>query len=226
MKWILRCSLLLLFSRASAQLPVLDSTAEGLKSTPVIRSIHTYDVKSQRLLLELGFTFFNAARENQIGLDSALMHASRYQGLPRMLVVGEAFPETQSADWFEARNPAKGLQLLKAADGPGRVPLLVLLGAYYAFEYNGFDRYRDSIYYFLKEAMVESQRMHEDAWGLQARCLLMKMYAEAGEEPASDSCFNALLKACQQAKDKPMEAKAWKWRGVYTAFSPGTSMRV
>jgi two-component sensor histidine kinase len=223
MKWIIRCSLLLLFSRASAQLPILDSTAEGLKSTPVLRSIHTYDKRSQRLLLELGFTFFNAARENQIGLDSALMHASRYQGLPRMLVVGEAFPETLSADWFEARNPAKGMQLLKAAEGPGRIPLLVLLGAYYVFEYNGFDRYRDSVLYFLNEAIIESQRMHGEAWAMQAQCLMMKMYAEAGASKSADSCFDLLVRSCQQAKDKPMEAKAWKWRGVYTAFSPQTT---
>ena len=210
-----------------AQLPILDSTAEGLKSAPVVHSIHTYDIRSQKLMLELGSTFFNAARENQVGLDSSLIHASRYQGLPRMLVVGEAFPQSlpqNETDWFEARNPAQGQRLLNAAGGKDRLPLLVLLGAYYAFEYNGYDRYRDSIRYFLNEALTESQGLHEDGWHRQAQCILVKMYAEAGEQSSADSCFNVLLRSCLQAKDRPLEAKAWKWRGVYTMFSPQTIM--
>ena len=188
-----------------------------------------YKISWQRLLLRLSTGFCTAAEENQVDLDSNLIYCARSFGLSRMPVIAEGIDVRDlngQLQWIDQRTPEVGLQQLSGSSGRKHLELLVLLGAYYAFEPDNYRLYKDRALYFLDQAITESKTQHEPQLGLQARLLIGKMYDYGYDFQHSDPIFDDLIKDCQAAGDKVMEAKAWNYRGLYTGYSTSTIARM
>ncbi|WP_426667428.1 sensor histidine kinase [Mucilaginibacter sp. McL0603] len=185
-----------------------------------------YKTSWQRLLLQLSSAFNTAAKENQVDLDSSLIYCAHSLGLSRLPVIAEGIdaPELSGQlKWIDKRDPKSGLRLLSAATGKEHLELLVLLGAYYAFEPDEYHRHKDSVLYFLNKAIRESKTQHEQQLGRQARLLIGKMYVDGYDFQHGDPIFDQLAKDCQAAGDHITEAKVWFYRGLYTGFTPVTA---
>ncbi|WP_426667442.1 sensor histidine kinase [Mucilaginibacter sp. McL0603] len=189
-----------------------------------------YKTSWQRLLLQLSPAFYTAAKENQVDLDSSLIYCAHSLGLSRLPVIAEGIdaPDLDGQlRWIDKRDPKSGLRLLSATKGKKHLELLVLLGAYYAFEPDSYHRYKDSVLYYLNRAISESKTQHEQQLGRQARLLIGKMYVDGYDFQHGDPIFDQLTKDCQAAGDHITEAKVWFYRGLYTGFTlPTTPKRI
>ena len=173
----------------------------------------------QRLNLQLSSTYIVVANEGQIDHDTCLYLASRSLGLSRYPVLAEGIddPAIQSqAKWIVNHQPDEGFKLLTKAKGRERLQWLILLGAYYAFEPGNYDKYRDSVEYLLNSAIKESNTGNEHRLGRIAQCLLGKIYAQVND-PKGDIIFNRLIDECRKAGDRELTARAYAYRGMYTA---------
>lgn len=180
----------------------------------------------QRLNLQLSSTFLVVAKEGQVEHDTCLYIASRSLGLSRFAVLREGMDDpdlNKEASWIDRNDPAAAIRRL-ATTGRKRLRLLVLLGAYYAFEPHSYYRYQDSVTYFLTKALQESKLLNEGATGRIALCLLGKSYVQAGD-PKGDSIYNVLIGQSRKAGDTEMEARAFAWRGMYTVPTQATFQR-
>jgi two-component sensor histidine kinase len=199
---------------------------EADAQTGAFKKPSEYKTSWQRLLLQLSTAFFTAAKENQVDLDSSLIYCAHSLGLSRLPVIAEGInaPDlTGQLKWIDKRDPKNGMRMLSAASGKKHLELLVLLGAYYAFEPNSYHRYKDSVLYFLNRAISESITQHEQQLGRQARLLIGKMYIDGYDFQHGDPIFDQLIKDCQSAGDHLTEAKVWFYRGLYTGFTPVTA---
>lgn len=181
----------------------------------------------QRLYLLLSSTFIVVAREGQVEHDTCLYIASQSLGLSRFSVLAEGIYNdelNEHAKWIDRRDPATGVRLLSEATGRKRVQLLILLGAYYAYEPNSYQKYKDSVEYFVRTAVRESKTIKEDKLGRQALCILGKIYAQAGDSKG-DALFTELIQECKKAGDKEAEARAIAFRGIFAAPTPATFMQ-
>jgi len=209
-----------------AQLPAADSIAFDLKGIPTIRPLHTYNEGEQRLLLELAFTYFTVVKQNEVNLDSSLLYCARSLGVSRMLVVGEAFPvgiPDRDKTWFDDTSPSVGIKMLRTAKGRDRLPLLLLLGAYYCFNPQATDRCRDSALNYLTQAWTETISDGESPCRRQSLCMMVKLFAQGGDLEKADSCSKVLVRFCEESGDRQTEVMCWMWRGLYTVFSPKTT---
>jgi len=182
----------------------------------------------QRLLLQLSFSYFTVVKESQVNLDSSLIYTSRSLGLSRLPVIAEGFDAISrypNSDWVDRRDPGTALRVLSGLHGDQHLQLLVLLGAYYAFQPKNQSGTRDSALLFLLKAREESTILHEPKWGRQARCLLGKVWIEGNDLKQGAACFNELTDECQAAGDGEIEAKAWTCRGLYTPFNSGATTK-
>ena len=168
------------------------SSVQGL-TQPLLKSGlagYTYHPPSedkeswQRLNLWLSSTYLLVVSEGQADQDVCLLKASRSLGLSRLSILAEGIddPElTGQARWVDQQKPAEGIRALSLSKGKQRVELLVLLGAYYAFQPNNYRLYKDSVEYFLSQAIKEAKSLNEEGLERQAKCLLTKMYFQANE---------------------------------------------
>jgi two-component sensor histidine kinase len=182
----------------------------------------------RRLNLWLSSTYLLVVREGQADQDVCLINASRSLGLSRLSILAEGIddPElTGQTQWVDQQKPANGIRTLSQATGKQRIELLVLLGAYYAFQPDNYRLYRDSVEYFLSQAIKEAGSLKEARLQRQAYCLLIKMYFQANEVAKGDSIFMPLIKECQAGDDKETEARAFAYRGMYGPFLPATFLR-
>ena len=182
-----------------------------------------YKTSWQRLLLQLSSTYFTVVTENQVDIDSSLIYASHSLGLSRQPVLTEGIVEpdiTGKWKWIDKRDPKEGMRLLSASTGKTKLELLVLLGAYYAFQPGSYYHDKDNVLYFLNRAVSESKAQGEQQLGRQARLLIAKMYVQAYDFHDSDPIFDRLISDCQSAGDITTEAKVLYYRGLYTAFTP------
>jgi two-component sensor histidine kinase len=185
-----------------------------------------YNVSWRRLLLQLSSTYFTVAQENQVDLDSSLLYASHSLGLSRLPVIAEGFDDgdlMKKSDWIDKRDPAKARRMLPGLRGIEHLQQLVLLGAYYAFQPDSYHTCKDSALFYLSKARAESKVLHEVNWGRLALCLLGKMYVKGNALEQGGAVFDQLTKECHASGDLANEAKAWTYRGLYTAYSPGTT---
>ncbi|WP_336518435.1 sensor histidine kinase [Pollutibacter soli] len=198
-------------------------------STPPAISNYVYHHPSedketwQRLNLWLSSTYLLVVNEGQADQDFCLLKASHSLGLSRLPILAEGIDDaelTRQARWIDQQNPAEGIRLLSLTKGKQHVELLILLGAYYAFQPNNYRLYKDSVEYFLSHAIKEAKSSNEVELGRQARCLLTKMYFQANEVDKGDSIFIPLIKECQIDGDKESEARAFAYRGIYEPFLP------
>lgn len=195
-------------------------------SAAPFREPSKYNVAWQRLLLQLSSAYVNVVKENQVDLDSSLLYVSRSLGLSRLPVICEGLEIgtlSKKIDWIDKRDPAAALRLLPGLKGTEHLQLLVLLGAYYAFQPDAYHIYKDSVLHFLLRAREESKVLHEQEWDRQALCLLGKLYAEGNSAEQCVAVFKELTEECRAAGDLAGEAKALSYRGLYTAYSPATT---
>jgi two-component system, sensor histidine kinase PdtaS len=205
---------------------------EILKHEPGLPVIATYQPASQyklswqRLLLQLSSTYFQVVKEGQVDLDSSLLYVSRSLGLSRVSMLAEGIDDPEllaQAQWIDRKDPATAIRLLAQTTGKKHLELLLLAGAYYAFQPHSYYRYRDSVEYFLNKTINESRILKEESAGRQALCLLGKMYVEANDVKRGDSVFNRVINESEMIADKKTEARAYSYRGLYMAFSPAST---
>lgn len=173
----------------------------------------------QRLNLLLSSTFIVVVSEGQVEHDTCLYTVSQSLGLSRLPVLAEGFGDLElfeRSQWIDRREAGIGKRQLTTATGRKQLELLLLLGAYYAFQPENYSRYRDSVEYFLSRAEVASRSLKEERLGRIALCLLGKMYVQANH-PKGDSIYNLLIDQCRKAGDKETEARAFAYRGMYMA---------
>jgi len=194
-------------------------------------SVYSYHPQSadkeswQRLNLWLSSIYFRVVKEGEVDLDSCLLYASRSLGLSRLPLLAEGIDDselTAHSQWVDQRDPGNGIKILSQATGKKHLELLVLLGAYYAFQPQHYYR-RDSAEYFLSRAINESKVMTEVNLGRQARCLLGKVYVQANDEKKGDAVFRLLTNECEVAGDQETKARAYVYWGTYPSFSPATT---
>ncbi|MDO9374257.1 MAG: sensor histidine kinase [Ferruginibacter sp.] len=179
----------------------------------------------QRLNLWLSATFLLVVNEGQSDLDTYLIQASRSLGLSRLSILAEGIDDPAllaQSQWVDQHNPGEGMRRLSQAREKKHLELLILLGAYYAFQPSNYHRYRDSVEYFLTKAISESKGLKEEKLGRQASCLLGKMYIQANQLKKGDSILAPLIKECEAAGDNETLARAFSYRGTYTPLAPAT----
>ncbi|GAO44673.1 sensor histidine kinase [Flavihumibacter petaseus] len=173
----------------------------------------------QRLNLWLSSTYIVVVKEGQVDHDTCLYLASRSLGLSRLPVLAEGIADgdlPRQTAWIDAQQPGTGVALLSSIKGRKRLPLLALLGAYYAFQPGSHTRYKDSVEYFVHQAITENEVFKDKKLGAQALCLLGKVYVQAND-PKGDSIFNLVINQARRDRDKETEARAIAYRGIYTA---------
>jgi two-component sensor histidine kinase len=178
----------------------------------------------QRLNLWLATLYKSAGLFGQ-RLDSSLIYASHSLGMSRLPVTAEGIDDDEllsQSQWFDQRNPGEGVRMLSKASGKKHLELMLLLGAYYSFQSFGYKNYKDSVGYFLRNALDESIKNNEKKFGCVARCLLVKHYAQCGDTLNRNSVFNELINECNKNGDKKTAARAFTYCGIYTSVAPGT----
>jgi two-component sensor histidine kinase len=182
-----------------------------------------YNTSCQRLMLKLSQDYCTAGEETQANNDRNLIYCAHSLGLSRLPMIAEGIDVRDLEDqlhWIDQRSPGIGLRQLSASTGKEHLVLLVLLGAYYAFEPDNSGRYKDSVLFFLQQAVAESKLLHERQLSLQARLLIGKMYVGGSDFQHGDPIFDLLIKDCQAAGDPMTEAKVWFYRGRFAGFTP------
>jgi two-component sensor histidine kinase len=183
----------------------------------------------QRLNLWLSSTYILVVKEGQIDIDSCLSVASRSLGLSKISILGEGVDDPElfkESEWIQRGDVSTGIRLLSQLKDKRHVEGLILLGAYYAFESNSYTRYRDSVEYFLSNAIIESRSIKEERLGRQAACLLEKMYYQGLDPRRADSVFNFLIKECLSSNDKETEARAYFYRGIFAPYFPSPQINL
>jgi two-component sensor histidine kinase len=185
-----------------------------------------YHPSWQRLLLQLSSTYYTVVKEGQVDLDNSLLYASRSLGMSRLPVIAEGIENQKlisDSKWVDNGTPGEGIKTLSQSTGKHRLELLLLLGAYYSFKPDNYRCCKDSVLYYLNQAITESRVYGDQKFERLALCLIGKMYVQANELRKGDVIFNRLLKQCQVAGDLNTEARAWAYRGLYTAYSRASS---
>ncbi|MFC0773441.1 sensor histidine kinase [Terrimonas alba] len=180
----------------------------------------------QRLNLMLSSTFILVVKEGQVDLENCLIYASRSLGLSMVSVLAEGIDDPEllaQSQWIDSGDPGNGIYLLSKARGKKRLELLLLLGAYYAFQPQRDYHYRDSAEFFLAKAINESKTLKEEKLGRQALCLLGKIYVQGTDVQRGDSVFNRVIHESQARGDRETEARAFAYRGIYSPVSPMTA---
>jgi two-component system, sensor histidine kinase PdtaS len=178
----------------------------------------------QRLNLLLSSTFIIVTKEGHDSHDNCLYTASRSLGLSRFPVLAEGIGGRElfeQSKWIDQQDPDIGIGLLSKATGRKHLQLLILLGSFYAFQPGSSNYYKNSVEYFLNKAVDESKTSKEERLGRIALCLLGKIYVQVNDDKG-DSIYNLLINQCRKAGDKETEARAFAYRGIYTAPTQAT----
>jgi hypothetical protein len=94
--------------------------------------ISKLDIKSERLLFQLGAGYLNVARQNQIDLDSGLALAAYRTHLSPMVVIGENLNDiiqNPENDWITKQVITGAKKQLLTSIGKTRIQLLTLIGS-------------------------------------------------------------------------------------------------
>ncbi|AYL95368.1 tetratricopeptide repeat-containing sensor histidine kinase [Mucilaginibacter celer] len=181
--------------------------------------------EKQQLLLQLSLNYYTVVKEGQVDQDSSLLLVSQKDRLSRWTVITDNFGNAlvQSDNkWIDTREPAIAEKRLATLKGIDRVQLLVLLGAYYAFQPGYHQSDRERAQHFLLQARQQSAELYSTFWTNQTLCLLGKNYFKANEVKKGTDCFAQIFDNCKKTKDKVMEAKAWDYQGSYIPPSAAT----
>ena len=197
---------------------------------PTIRNNAYHDPSAdkaswQRLNLFLSATYFRVVKEGEVDFNSCLLYASRSLGLSRASILAEGINDREllaQSQWIDQRDPAKAISTVSQTKGKKHLEQMILLGSYYAFQPRTNFR-KDSVEYFLTEAIDEAGNLKEKQLEQQARCLLGKMYFEVNDVQHGDSVFNQLIRECRETGNKETEARAMIYKGLFPPYSPSTT---
>lgn len=207
---------LMMFIKGASQ-----SLAQSAISMYSYHSPSTDKPSWQRLNLWLSSSYFYFISAGP-GLDSSLLYVSSSLGISSLAIVAEGIDDPElikQSQWFDQRNPVKGVRLLSQLKGRRQLELMILLGAYYAFQPNSYKQYKDSVEYFLMKAIDQSKAMNEERLGRVARCLLGKIYGQGADVTHSGPVFDRLINDCKIHGDKRTEARALFYRSIYTVHN-------
>jgi two-component sensor histidine kinase len=181
----------------------------------------------QLLLLQLSLNYYTVVQEGRVDQDSSLLLVSRRNHISRWPVITEGFGNDlvqANNKWIDSRRTGEAVKELRGLHGIDHIKLLVLLGAYYAFQPGYHQKDRDSAQYFLSSAKRQGEALHSVFWVNQSLCLLGKNYYKANQVKEGSATFDALINTCQKNGDQLMEAKAWDYQGTYCPPSAATIM--
>ncbi|MCF2446659.1 sensor histidine kinase [Dyadobacter sp. CY345] len=181
--------------------------------------------KTDFLRLQLSLNYFTVVREGIVDQDSSLLLVSKTRNISRWPVVTEGFGSQYSdidVTWFNKRDTRSAINRLQTLKGIDHTKLLVLLGAYYAFQPGSRKSDFDSASFFLSAARQESESQHNSFWLNQSLCLLGKSFFKNNEVEAGLATFQKIIQNSQKSGDKAMEAKAWNYQGSYCPPSAKT----
>src|ERR1700755_2573746 len=91
---------------------------KAVAQTVAFKKPSEYKTSWQRLLLQLSTSFYTAARENEVDLDSSLIYCAQSLGLSRLPVITEGIDASEltgQLKWIDKRDPKSGLRMLSAA---------------------------------------------------------------------------------------------------------------
>lgn len=184
----------------------------------------------RRLLLELCSGFYNVLSLGQINLDSSLIAASKSLKMQRSPVILDGFEEEfkgSDIDWIENRNPLIPKHQLNTLKGTEHMKLLLLLGAYYAFQSGKNASDADSALVYLFRAKNESERLNSRFWLNQANILIAKVYLKQWNTAKGRYYTQLVIGNCKELKDERTLAKAYYYYATYCPFIPdSTAFRI
>ncbi|WP_259067902.1 histidine kinase dimerization/phosphoacceptor domain -containing protein [Mucilaginibacter sp. X4EP1] len=172
----------------------------------------------QKLLLELSTTYFTVVKENQVDLDSSLIHVSRILSLSRLPVVSEGIDDKEilnGAGWVDERAPWIGEKQLKLAVGQKYATLAILMGAYFVFEPGNDSIAGIKSINYLTAGIKECEKWNNIRLKLAAQRLLAKLYLKTEKFAEADKLFEAVKDGFIKAGDQPAAATTCSWWGLY-----------
>jgi len=177
----------------------------------------------QKLLLELSTNYFTVVKENQVDLDSSLIHVSSIYKLSRLPIALEGIDDNESltnATWFNNRNVVVGERQLFGLKGRQRAQQLIILGAFYAFEPLANQNANRLGLTYLKQAIRLSSQLNQQNLVLIAQRLMGKILLKQADLAAADDIFKQVLKGYSEKNDKAAEARTLQWWALYTPVTP------
>jgi two-component system, sensor histidine kinase PdtaS len=203
-------------------LGMLNGSAQNESSSYSYRHPSLEKESWQRLLLFLSALSYYSVKQGDIHWDSSLVYVSQSLGLSRLPVTADGIDDPEllaESQWFDQRNTREGIHLLSQAKGKKHLQLLILLGAYYAFDPNRAVK-RDSAIHFLNQAVDESKIANNKKLRRVALCLLGKALVQGGDTAKGNATFRQLVQECQKDGDKKTAARAWGYWGLFATTSP------
>ena len=175
----------------------------------------------KKLLLELSSTFFTVVKENQVDLDSSLIHASHILSLSRLPVVADGINKAflTNTAWVDQRNPAIGEKQLNLTAGRAHAALSILLGAYYAFEPGSNSLLYNKSVGYLTAGIKECDKWNDIKLKLAGQRLLAKLYLKTQQFTDADKLFAAVASGFFKAGDSYAAAETYSWWGLYTPLT-------
>lgn len=183
--------------------------------------------RNNKGLMQLSAAFLTVSNEASIDLDSSLVLTAKYHHMSRSRIISDGIDDGYAekyCKWIDDRQTGVArYQLSKLSGGP-KVRLMLLLGAYYAFQPGFKKRDIDSCKYWLHLAEKANSYLKETRWIAQVYCMLGKCYLKAGKIRQASFYFNKVTRS-PSLRDSGVVAKAWNYQGMYLPFLPSTTDR-
>ncbi|MFC3562866.1 tetratricopeptide repeat-containing sensor histidine kinase [Pedobacter jamesrossensis] len=174
--------------------------------------------EKQQLFIQLSLNYYTVVKEGRVDQDSSLLLVTRKNKLSRWTVIMDGFGNGLTLTdnkWVDTRQPWIASSRLSKLRNLAHLKVLVMLGAYYAYQPGYHQADRDSAQYYLSQAKKESESLHSIFWLNQTLCILGKNYFKGQKIKEGMDCFQLAITSCQQTGDKLTEAKAWDLQGSY-----------
>jgi len=185
------------------------------------------NVKDQRLLLQLSSTYFTVVKENEIDLDSSLVHVSQIFSISRLPVIAEGIDDPgilKNASWADQRKPLIGEKQLTFLNGKKHAMLAILLGAYYAFEPGNHLQAHNNSLRYLAEGIKDCDEGGYTELKLAANRLLGKIYMKDQNFRAADQLFSQVKEEFIKNGDLPAAATTCSWWGLFAPVTPTSTI--
>jgi len=184
------------------------------------------NVASQSLLLELSSTYFTVVKENEIDLDSSLIHVSKMLSVSRLPIVAKGLDDQDilnNADWVDQRKPLTGEKQLVQVAGRKHASLSVLLGAYFAFEPGNDSTAKSKGRKYLEQGIKECEEGNYYTLKLAARRLLGKLYLKDQNFSEADKLLSEVNNEFLKRNNQAAAAVTCSWWGLYAPVTTGST---
>jgi anti-sigma regulatory factor (Ser/Thr protein kinase) len=143
----------------------IEGTSQTTNSTFAYHPASAHKQSWERLNLWLSSAYIYVTKQGQVDQDDCLLTASHSLSLSRLSMLSEGMDDSEllvHSQWIDQGDVGKGMCSLSQATGKKHLELLLLLGAYYAFQPQNYLDYRDSVEYFLSKAVNEGNALEMD----------------------------------------------------------------